>query len=393
MKKNIKFAENLENIDEDNEQNISSRWNRSNLDPKRPSIVGSIVGASQSQIVVEIRVVFLKLGNISIKDNKFTCDAFMEACWYDPRFDTSQTQVYDDKIHWNPRIYIQNITANHNQEIWYHVEKTRLGTKVAERRRLKGEFTQSFDLKNFPFDIQELSLSISTFRSSQEVNLILSKEKVSSVNLSTFTQTHEWVLHPAVSNTENVRQSFYSDQRHRNLDISVHISRKPTYHYWNTFLLILIITLISYCCYSIRCDISSNRMIISITVFLTLITFKLAINKYLPSLSYLTSVDQFSLTNILILFLNCAYYAIMGVLTPEFCPAPYRQIDNYMFYVSIGVFAFFNSMQIIGFLVLVFKNKKELQKKFNNYNLNSSGKRMRIKSIFKSDVNYDINED
>ena len=65
---------------------------------------------------------------------------------------------------------------------------------------------QTFNLKNFPFDLQELCLNVSSLRSSKEININLSKEKLSSVDVSAFTQTHEWVLYPAVGHLESSKQ-------------------------------------------------------------------------------------------------------------------------------------------------------------------------------------------
>lgn len=389
MKKSIKFSD-------DNENNQDSQLQ---LQPNKSFVSFQNATCPESNHVsVEIRVVFLKLGNISVKDSRFSCEAFLEASWIDPNFTKSKQTLgeefqFNDKIHWNPRIYLQNMTSNSSQEIWYHVEKQKHGHKISERRRLKGDFVQSFNLETFPFDLQELSLSISSFRSSKEVSLNLSKEKQSSVNVSAFTQTHEWILYPTVCNFENVKQGYFQDMNQKTLDVNVCVARKPTYYYWNSFLLNFIITLICYCCYSIKCDVSGNRMIIGITVLLTLITFKLSINKYLPSLSYLTIIDKYSLMNILIIFVNCTYFAIMGVLAPPNCGFPYNRADNYIFYVSISIFILLNIYHIVQICVLSFKNKNILEKRSKEYNANSFGKRTRIKSIFQNDTQYDANDE
>lgn len=210
----------------------------------------------------------------------------------------------------------------------------------------------------------------------------MSKEKLSTVNISTFTQTHEWILHPTVNHNETLKQSYFADISHTILDVNVCVSRKPSYYYWNTFLLNFIITLICFCCYSIRCDVSGNRIIIGITVLLTSITFKLTLSKYLPSLSYLTTIDIYSLMNILTIFFNCAYFAIMGVVTAPLCPFPYNKVDNYFFYASISLFLLLNGILIAKIVMIVLKNKKIIDTHSKEYNMNSAGKRTRIKSIF-----------
>lgn len=391
MKKSIKFAEDVQdNEEEDTDDLPSSKWKYQNSQQPRPSIVqfDNSISSNNQFFTVELRLIILKLGNISTKENKFSCEAFMEASWYDKsivKYAKEKPVIkYDEKVHWNPHLYIQNLVSHQSQEIWYNIEKTSKGYKVSERRRFKGEFSQTFDLRNFPLDLQELCVSISTFRTPQEIKLTVSQEKLSSINVSTFTQTHEWNLHQAVCNSENIEQSDYSVDHHCTIDMSVCVTRKPNYYYWNSFLLIFIITMICLCCFSFRCDISSNRLIVGITVLLTLITFKWTLTKHLPSISYLTNLDQYSLMNIFFVFATCVYHSVLGALTPELCPMPFREIDFYTFIGSTGAFHFINSLYVIRFLVINYKNRKVLEKRNKEYQRNSNAKRARIKSIFQS---------
>lgn len=166
--------------------------------------------------------------------------------------------------------------------------------------------------------------------------------------------------------------------------MSVCVSRKPNYYFWNSFLLLFIITLMCFCCFSIRCDISSNRTIVSVTVLLTLITFKWTLNKNIPSISYLTTLDHYSLMNIFIVFGNCVYYAIMGVITSPMCPDPYRRIDFIAFLASVSLFILLNLLNILRFIYYLYKNRKLLNLRNIEYSKNNSAKRARIKSIFQS---------
>lgn len=185
MKKSIKFAQNLEenevDSDEKDQESTSSRWKSFNS-KSRPSVVqlsNVSLKNHQSNVTVELRVIILKLSNISTKENKFTCEAFIEASWLDKYlFDkNSNGSKYDVNKHWNPLLFIQNIITYQSQEIWYTEERVHpIGWRISERRRIRGEFSHTLNLKQFPFDIQELCISISTFRQNQEVSLVLSSE-------------------------------------------------------------------------------------------------------------------------------------------------------------------------------------------------------------------------
>jgi hypothetical protein len=77
----------------------------------------------------------------------------------------------------------------------------------------------------------------------------------------------------------------------------------------------------------------------------------------------------------------------MGVITPQLCKFPYNKIDNYVFYGSISLFILLNIFQIVKVAIIGFKNKKLIDKQSKEYNINSAGKRTRIKSIFQSNNN------
>lgn len=258
--------------------------------------------------------------------------------------------------------------------------------KVSEKRRFKGEFYQTFDLRSFPLDLQELCISIGTFHSSNEIELRQNEEKLSSINTSTFGETHEWHLHPAVCEREQQKKPTVDDQEQSSssLDLTICIVRKPNYYYWNSFFLVFVIAMLCLCSFSIRCDLTLYRLWIAMTVLLSLITFKWTAAKSLPSVAYLTCLDQYSLMNILFGFVVCAYYAIFGGLAQPLCPTPFKEIDFYVFVGAISFFYLINSLFIVRFVLLNYRNRRRLEKRQAQYERNSFAKRARIKSIFQT---------
>jgi hypothetical protein len=380
LKKSIKFAADENNDrydDDDNENEINNRLNlRFNK---------SKSSCNEAEFcTVEIRLIILKLGNISTKENTFSCEAFMEASWLEKSSDNYDTSKNDFKPNWTPNLYIKNLVSHQTQETWYDFKETHVGVKVSEKRRFKGDFSQTFNLRNFPFDQQELFINISSYHNSNEIKLIHNKEKLSLIELSSFTQTHEWNLNSSLRTRETVKQNDFSSETHSCIDFTICVTRKPVYYIWNSFLLIFIITTICLCCFSIRCDIAANRLIVGITVFLTLITFKWSLSKNQPSISYLTCLDKYTLSNIFIVFINCIYYSIMGSITSVNCPLPYYKIDLYAFIASLSLFLLLSGSFVIIALVYHYLNSKNLKLRDEEYKKFDSSKRARIKSIFQS---------
>lgn len=158
MKKSIKFADDLvEKSDErevdkddkkDKEGKEQSKWSVHNFRQARPSIIMHEpidYSPQRGAVNVEVRLIILKLSNISTKQSRFSCEAFMEASWYDKELVVSKNEdndeineneiereeetgiKYDEKRHWNPMLYIQNVIDHQSQDKWYNVEKTPIG--------------------------------------------------------------------------------------------------------------------------------------------------------------------------------------------------------------------------------------------------------------------------
>lgn len=179
---------------------------------------------------VELRVVFLKVGDIDTLNEKFYAEAFIEAKWFDPNL--SPDKEYNAERDWNPKMYILNCLGDLKQEIWFsqyslqeyeqeekenkhadissgyenektnHKESTvtfndqsRNGSVIVERRKVKSQFWQTLDLKNFPCDVQQLTITLTSPKPSSEIELKHCKDKASSVNTKAFADSQEWTLY------------------------------------------------------------------------------------------------------------------------------------------------------------------------------------------------------
>jgi len=78
-------------------------------------------------------------------------------------------------------------------------EQVKSGSIIVERRRVKSQFWQTLDLKNFPCDVQELTLTVTTPRPPCEIELKHCKDKPSSVNVKAFVDSQEWLLYKLIS--------------------------------------------------------------------------------------------------------------------------------------------------------------------------------------------------
>lgn len=370
--------------------------------------------------LVETRMVILKIGDIDTLNEKFCAEAFIEAIWIDFNLDCGQK--YDPDKDWNPKLHVLNCLGELKQQVWHSQysikeyedsEKEKSNEKpfivennymyfynkgfkqinfgffdkasvIVERRRINGQFWQTLDLKNFPADVQNLTITVSSLRQASEIELYQSKEKPSSVNIKAFVDSQEWKLYNHITVSEYLRDSILSVETFPAIDITINVARKPTFYYWNAFFLIFLITMASLSIFSIRCHLNQNRIQTTCTLLLTSVTFKWITNRSLPTVSYMTSLDKYSIACMLLLCAQCLWHAISSSMLEieQKCDYPFAMYDHVAFLFFCSVFSL---IQVV-FFVWLFKNayrrRRLLNRQEMDYANELKGKRStRLKSM------------
>jgi hypothetical protein len=143
-----------------------------------------------------------------------------------------EKQLFQPNRYWNPKIYVENILSEPNETITYKIKRemkvtnnnsnsfnktsaagdsqstTTTTTQAAttavvgggsedtlgaggglhflywiyEYRKIKGYFFEKLDLKYFPVDIQNMSVTVTSYRSNREINFVPNKTRPSIVN-------------------------------------------------------------------------------------------------------------------------------------------------------------------------------------------------------------------
>jgi hypothetical protein len=88
--------------------------------------------------------------------------------------------------------------------------------------------------------------------------------------------------------------------------------RKPGFYISNAFFLIFLITVASLELFSIDCKLPQARLQSLYTLLLTSVSFKWVINRSLPTVSYLTSLDKYAIVCIFYLSLQAIWFSIAG---------------------------------------------------------------------------------
>uniref|UniRef100_A0A5K3FN35 Neur_chan_LBD domain-containing protein n=1 Tax=Mesocestoides corti TaxID=53468 RepID=A0A5K3FN35_MESCO len=110
------------------------------------------------KVIVEVRVVFLKIGEIDTLKEFYQADAFLQTKWREPRLDGRSPEELgsvDLDRYWNPLCYIDNILSETKEVQWIStVTGPNSEVYIVERRRIKGVFLETLELNDFPLDVQ-----------------------------------------------------------------------------------------------------------------------------------------------------------------------------------------------------------------------------------------------
>jgi hypothetical protein len=122
-----------------------------------------------------VRINIFNVTHVSTTEHKFTCDLFVEASWEEPaligqrqRYDAGELTFSTHNIEgslWHPRLVLMNQLEAADFEEWFTVYWALKGVhfpKVVYRSRAKVTFSKKFELLDFPFDAQDLSILISS---------------------------------------------------------------------------------------------------------------------------------------------------------------------------------------------------------------------------------------
>lgn len=169
---------------------------------------------------VQIRIIFLRVGEIDTLNEKFFAEILVESKWEEPdlsvEFDLSsgllqlsneEKELSNISKYWNPKIYIENCLNDPKQTVHHKIKKevikpfgekqvdeNKLNFKfwLYEYRKIKGHFFAKLELNYFPLDVQDLGIIVTTFRSNKEVFLVHNKKKPSIVNSNLTIDQNIW---------------------------------------------------------------------------------------------------------------------------------------------------------------------------------------------------------
>lgn len=240
-------------------------------------------------------------------------------------------------------------------------------TVVTETRLAKGTFWERMELNDFPLDVQDLTVCLSTKHSPSICRLIadpcrftvVNNEKCSFISdqvVKSFRDQQKFNLYKLVKIGE---KASYDMDRKNTHDQNKFIkpkfvavckcSRRSAFYLINAYLFNLLITVLSMTLFAIDSKFSQNRISGTFTLILTSFSFKVVTSKSLPTIAYLTSLDKYQLINIVYLAMCCVWHSVCSSLNIEY--EQKHQLDKMALYCFASFFALVQLIFLINYIV------------------------------------------
>lgn len=304
---------------------------------------------------VFIDVYFTKIFNIDLVNQRFHAEAIIESKWFDPNIKTFCDSIDEQKL-WKPDLYIENSIEYIKEEISYRVLPSNTSKYfnnegvlaqssllVCEIRKINGSFYDNFELKNYPLDVQDLSISVTTKKPGSTVNFVAINNKKKMLSLNNTLNKNLWNVHHVLytSKYEILREYSFGYCQYPVIRVSMKVFHQPSSFYWNVLVPILLVTLASLVSFAIGNELPQYRLPVTCVIMLTSVCIRWSLNSSITMPSSLTSLDKYFLASLFIITLELLYHAIMGTIAPSIGKYIASKID----------FGFF----LLFFIIIIFK--------------------------------------
>lgn len=292
------------------------------------------------KVIVAIRTSIISVGDIDTVGQQFKCDFYMSATWSEPQLQGRSPDDIRWSNEWHPRIVFFNAVEIEKMEI-NHKLFYEEGNKIPyamQSYRIKGSFRENLELWNFPLDYQQLTITLMSDWTDKLVEFEKDLKKPDTLRPETFTADQEWHLcrNVVTESTSTVSSEGSSANDYPLYHIKCHVKRKNGYYLWNIVMIIFLISLLSFCSFSVEISSPSDRLSVTLTLLLTAVAFKFVVSQSLPTISYLTLLDKYVLCGLLFLGCMAIENAVAAALILD--SAAQKKFDRICLYVGIGCF-------------------------------------------------------
>lgn len=272
-------------------------------------------GAGGPPTPVAVNLYLADLYEISGTDQTFLADVVLMAQWTDPRLAGNWPGPRGadlDEI-WNPRLQVVNERGITSTFLPQRVEIDPSG-RVLYRRRLSGRFTARMDLRDFPMDRQRFHVQVVSLGNPRSEVALTEFPEGMRVGRAQALSVTDWAIGPTRMEPADLEPA-PGTRPLAGLQLIWEGHRYQRFYYVQVILPLVMIVLMGWTALWIATGDVTTRMSIAVTTMLTVVAYRFALGRLVPSLPYLTRFDYFMLGTTVLVFLmvvlvgSCAYLA------------------------------------------------------------------------------------
>ena len=277
-------------------------------DTRLPGVVHARPDAEGTPTPVTIGLYVVDITAVSDVNQSFTADFALWVSWRDPRLARpgGGVRVFALDEIWRPNVLVLN-QRRLFKSFADTVEVDPEGN-CFRRQRYYGELSSRFDLRDFPVDSQQVSVS-----------LICGGHRVDQLRLevdesATGRSDSFSVVHAEIGSGSIDVGEYYFAPGHvslPSLTYTFEVERHADYYLWKILVPLAVIVAMSWMIFWIDPAHAGPQLSVSVTALLTVIAYRFLLGNLVPRIAYLTRLDYFTLGTTLIVFLGL----VVSVLT------------------------------------------------------------------------------
>jgi hypothetical protein len=288
-----------------------------------PSVVvaqGAAPAAASNLVRLELtQIDLMKLHNIDVQKLTFQAQIWVEFTIRGGALDadlSADGAVFpmgaDGKPTFRPSAgwYMQQVDFRNAHSVRVVDSKwRRAGDDILMAMRYEGMFSEEYQLDDFPFDQQGLTILLNfncRVGGPLPIELVVSPTcKITLSCIDVCPPAREWTVNTKMKlNSFNLGEQYGSDRVFPTLSLTAQVKRKPMYHVLNLAVpmgLFSVLSLIQAMCNANTEGSINHRHQMTLMMVLTATSYKMAIAGKLPPVSYLTWLDKYTLSNYLLI--------------------------------------------------------------------------------------------
>jgi hypothetical protein len=266
------------------------------------------------------------LHEVSGADQTFHADVVVEAEWMDSRLASRSSGVRTLPLVdvWSPRLSL----LNQKSVVQLFPDRVQVepSGEVHLGRRWLGNFSTRMDLKNFPMDRQHFEIQVACIGFSRDtVELIIKAEKSQSTRAPSLSIT-DWNMGPATAESHDF-ETAPGEAAYSGALLWWEGQRYVRYYVYQAIIPLVFIVLMGWLAFFVSASVVPARVSVAMTTMLTLISYRFALARLIPTLPYLTRFDYFMLASTVLVFVILVVVALEAYLVSREKVALCNHID------------------------------------------------------------------